>query len=60
MGFIFLVIGILVSMRLYVRWRDFGGEFGELVLLVLSSGFALLMCAYGVWSFFRARKISRS
>lgn len=60
MGFLFLVIGLLVGMRLYARWRDFGGEFGELVLLVLSSGFALLMCGYGLWSFFRARKLSRS
>ncbi len=60
LGFLFLVIGILVSFRLYARWRDFSGEFGELVLLTFSSAFAVLMCVYALWSFFRARKISRS
>lgn len=60
LGFLFLVIGVLVAGKLYVRWRDFSGEFGELVLLVFSSAFAVLMCGYALWSFLRARRISRS
>lgn len=60
LGFLFLVVGVLVAGRLYGRWRDFSGEFGELILLVLSSAFAALMCGYALWSFLRARKISRS
>lgn len=59
-GFLFLVVGVIVTGKLVPRWREFNGEFSELVLLVFSTAFAALMCGYALFSFVRARKISRS
>lgn len=56
-GFLFLVIGALVAWSTYKTFRD--SEEGPL-LLIAGSLFALLLIYFGVSSFWRARRISRS
>ncbi|MEO8658196.1 MAG: hypothetical protein ABI693_06985 [Bryobacteraceae bacterium] len=60
LGLLFLLIALLVTAKLRVAWTNFSGQFGELVMLVFSTAFAVLMAGYALWSFLRARKISRS
>ena len=60
LGLLFLLIALLVTFKLRTAWAKFSGEFGELVMLVFSTAFAVLMAGYALWSFLRARKISRS
>ena len=40
--------------------RDFDGQPGTIFRLVITVGFVFIMAAYGISSFRRARKISRS
>jgi hypothetical protein len=59
-GFIFicLCLGALPSVYRDLRALDEGK--GELGHLLVSAGFALIMAYFGITSFLRARKISRS
>lgn len=59
-GFLFLVLAVFVSLSSYRRAQNFGGDLGELLLLIAYFGFAALLGYYGVSSFWKARKISRS
>lgn len=59
-GFIFLSFGILVG---FSTWRNFseGGQAsGNPIVLLAGGAFALMLLWYGVSSFLRAKKISRS
>jgi hypothetical protein len=59
-GFLFLVLATLVGLSSYRRAQNFTGDTGEMILLTCYFGFAGLLAYYGVSSFWKARKISRS
>lgn len=59
-GFVFLALAAIPIPRTFRTWREFT-ETGEgLFRLVLSGLFIFLMASFGIHSFLRARKISRS
>ncbi len=59
-GFIFLAMAALPIPGALRHWRQFN-ETGEgLSRLVLAGVFIILMASFGIHSFLRARKISRS
>ena len=59
-GFIFLCLAVLSVPSAYRHLRDFDGNPESLFRTILSCSFALIMIGFGVSSFLRARKISRS
>jgi hypothetical protein len=59
-GFIFLVIASLVGLSTYRRAERFAGDSGGLAILIGSCAFTALLAWYGISSFLKARKISRS
>lgn len=59
-GFLFLALAIIPAFSTYRAIRDFDGQFGSMVRIALSLVFITIMAAYGISSFLRARKISRS
>ena len=59
-GFIFLVLAGYFGLSTYRRARDFNGDTRDLLFLVASFCFAAILTIYGVSSFWKARKISRS
>ena len=58
-SFIFLVLGVMMA---FSTWRNFksGQNAGSPVLLLAGGGFALLLLWFGVASYLKARRISRS
>jgi hypothetical protein len=58
-GFVFIALGVLMAFSTYRNFRDVN-EQGSPLPLIGGSLFALLMIYFGVSSFLRARKISRS
>jgi hypothetical protein len=58
-GFVFLAFGVIVAFSTYRHFRDVD-ETGSPVPLVGGFLFALLLLYFGVTSFLRARRISRS
>jgi hypothetical protein len=59
-GFIFLAFAVWTLPSAYRHIRDFDGDPDSLFRLILSSVFAVIMLYFGVTSFLRAKKISRS
>lgn len=59
-GFVFLVLATFIAFSTYRRAQHFTGDVGGLLILVASFTFAALLGIYGVSSFRKARKISRS
>lgn len=59
-GFIFLVLAVFVGVSTYRRAQNFNGDTGGLLILAASFTFAAILGIYGVSSFVRARRISRS
>ena len=59
-GFIFLVIAIFIGASTYRRAQHFNGDAGGVMIVIASCLFALLLAWFGVSSFMKARKISRS
>jgi hypothetical protein len=59
-GFLFLVLAAWSVPHGVRTIREFDGQPGSLVHLALSALFTSAMTVYGVLSFLRARKISRS
>jgi hypothetical protein len=59
-GFLFVVLGLLPIPSAIRGVRNYQGDGESFVRVALSVTFAALMLYYGISSFFRARKISRS
>ena len=59
-GFVFLVLAVYPVPRTIRSVRQFDGEAGSLFWLVLAFTFIGTMAYFGITSFLRARKISRS
>ncbi len=64
-GFLFMCIGVICGIRAVRLFMDFSNatqaeSAAALLRLVVSGGFTLLMLYFGITSFWRARKISRS
>ena len=59
-GFLFLSLAFLGAVRGYKFVRDFDGSPNSFFQLTLVGSFVLVMSYYGISSFLRARKISRS
>jgi hypothetical protein len=59
-GFLFLVFTALCAYYVFRAVRDFAGTLESLVRIVFPALFGLVMGYFGVSSFLRARRISRS
>jgi len=59
-GFVFLCIAVICGSRAIGIYRDFASGSGHLVNVIMATGFTVLMLYFGITSFLRARKISRS
>jgi hypothetical protein len=59
-GFLFLALAAWPIPAGIRQARDFDGQPGTIFRLVITVAFVLIMGAYGISSFRRARKISRS
>jgi hypothetical protein len=59
-GFVFLVLALLFTVASRRMIGEFDGSPGDILKLVVTASFVLLLAYYGISSFRRARKISRS
>jgi hypothetical protein len=59
-GFLFVVLAISAVPTSYKAIKRFDGSVSSILTLVMCAFFILLMTGYGISSFLRARKISRS
>ncbi len=59
-GFLFLCLAIIPSFSAYRAIRHYDGEPGSTIRIALTVVFIAIMAGYGISSFRRARKISRS
>ena len=59
-GFLFVCFALGTIPSLIRTWRTFDGEGQSIVRLGLTLMFAVIMGGYGIFSFLRARKISRT
>ncbi len=59
-GFVFLVLALLAAPSLYRGIRNFQGDADSLFRIVFAAIFSLVMLGFGIGSFLRARRISRS
>ncbi len=60
-GFLFIVMAIFPFGSSVVRTaRHYNGDTGSLLKMIMGGFFALVLGSYGISSFLRARKISRS
>ena len=59
-AFVFICFAIPAAPKVYSSWKEFDGEPERLFRLVLSTLFLVTMLAFAVFSFLRAKKISRT
>ena len=59
-AFFFFVMAVIAVPATYRAVRDFNGEIEVLGRIFLTGTFALVMGGYGIYSFFRARKIGKT
>jgi len=59
-GFLFAVLAVWSGSSLIRHARDFDNSAGSIFRLALSGIFTALMAGFGIFSFLRARKISKS
>jgi hypothetical protein len=59
-GFVFLSLAVIQIPRTIRHWQDFDQTGEGLGRIVLSAIFITMMAVFGIHSFLRARKISRS
>jgi len=59
-GFVFLVLAVLFGFGSRRLIGDFDGEPQDVVKLVVTGAFVLMLAFFGISSFLRARRISRS
>jgi hypothetical protein len=59
-GFLFLMFAVLSFRSVYKSYTEFNGGGQSIFQLTISVLFVLIMSFFGITSFLRARKISRS
>lgn len=59
-GFIFSVFAIIAGFQGYRTFQHFAGAPGDLIKMFLCAVFVIIMSGYGISSFLKARRISRS
>ena len=59
-AFVFICFAIPAAPKVYSSWKEFDGEPERLFRLVLSTLFLVTMLSFAVFSFLRAKKISRA
>ena len=59
-GFLFIVLAILPIRWAYTMYQNYRGDLDTIVKLAMAAVFVIVMGGYGISSFWRARKISRS
>lgn len=59
-GFLFLVLAVVGVSSIIRTLKNYDGDLKGFVTLVIAGLFVALMLGYGIFSFLRARKISRS
>jgi hypothetical protein len=59
-GFIFLVLATIIGFSTWRRAEQFSGDARGLFFLIGGVAFVLLLAWFGITSFLRARKISRT
>ena len=59
-GFLFLVFAVVAGFYVFRAARAFEGDIESLLRIVLPALFGLVMGYFGISSFLRARRISRS
>ncbi len=59
-GFVFIVFAVMIMGSTVRKWNDFDGSASSIGLFAASVFFFLVMAGYGLYSFFRARKIKRT
>ena len=59
-AFVFICFAIPAAPKVYSSWKEFDGEPEGLFRLVLSTLFLITMLSFAVFSFLRAKKISRT
>lgn len=59
-GFVFIVFAVMILGSTVRKWNDFDSTPGSIGLFAASVFFFLVMMGYGLYSFFRARKINRT
>jgi hypothetical protein len=59
-GFLFIVIAAFFGLNLFNTVRKFNGDPAQVMKIAGAAFFVLLLGGYGISSFLRARKISRS
>lgn len=59
-GFVFLVLTIWALPRCVHSVREFDGQIESLFRLLLTCLFVIIMGAFGIYSFLRARKAAKS
>ena len=59
-GFLFFSLAVLGGFNGYRTYRNFDGDGEDVFRLILTGLFVLMMAGFGISSFLRARKISRS
>lgn len=59
-GFLFVAFGVLLARPVWRNYRELDDDPANLVKLLLSVFFMLVMLGFGIQSFLKARKISKS
>ncbi len=59
-GFIFIVLAVFIGFSTWRRAQRFTGDAGGVLIIIASAAFVALLAWFGISSFLRARKISRS
>lgn len=59
-GFLFIIFAVVAGYYVFNAVRHFEGDVESLVHIILPGLFGALMAYFGISSFLRARKISRS
>jgi O-antigen/teichoic acid export membrane protein len=59
-GFVFIILALWATPSLIRYVREFNGDADDVFRIGLAVGFTALMMYFGIASFLRARKISRS
>lgn len=59
-GFLFLVLAAMMCFGVFREYRSLGTPQGSMGKLVLAAGFLAILLYFGITSFLRARRISRS